>query len=248
LPVRVLYKIDRKKIKGIRYKYKFQYKSGKYTYSGPDTDLDYTVKAVLEYEKIKHKQLRFHKNHITKLRMKYDFVGKKKEGMIRVKRGAFKNEKCGFLNSRGKEVVPLIYANVRDFHEGMARVKGGNWASNKWGYINMNGDLIFPCIFEKPGDFSCGLAKVKYKGVWCFINRFGDIVLTLKNYNVVSKFTDGYAKVGIADSNEDWGFRYGVIDLQGNEVVPINRSFYWRHGSNLSHLKISVEKYFRDKK
>ena len=155
----------------------------------------------------------------------YDYIGKVSEGLIRVKNVTLHELSCGYMNEDGQEIIPLIYSGVRDFHEGLAAVKIGNYSTGKWGYINIQGELMIPYLFDKPRAFYDGLAKVVFNNEWCFIDRQGNKVISLKNYDNASKFHNGYALVSkrrdsIADTN------LGVIDKTGAEVIPCKvRSF-----------------------
>lgn len=151
----------------------------------------------------------------------YDYIGKISEGLIRVKNGTLRELSCGYINENGKEIIPLIYTGVRDFHEGLAAVKIGNFSTGKWGFINIQGELIIPYLFDKPRAFSDGLAKVVYNNEWCFIDRQGNQVISLKNYDNASKFHNGYAFVS-QRNNSFWEATFGVIDKTGAEVIPCN--------------------------
>jgi len=70
----------------------------------------------------------------------YDDIGPFSEGLARVWHGASKDEygqieygtgAYGFIDTTGKEVVPCIFDNARDFSEGLAAVL----VDGKWGYI-----------------------------------------------------------------------------------------------------------------
>ena len=62
---------------------------------------------------------------------KYNYVGEFSEGFINVKL----NDKYGFVDQQGKEVVPLKYDDAFSFHEGLARVK----LNGKKGYVDKEG-------------------------------------------------------------------------------------------------------------
>ena len=151
----------------------------------------------------------------------YDYIGKISEGLIRVKNGTLRELRCGYINENGQEIVPLIYSGVRDFHEGLAAVKIGNYSTGKWGFINLRGELVIPYLFDKPRAFSGGLAKVVYNNEWCFIDRNGNKVISLKDYTGGSSFHNGYAIVskrnGLLIETT-----FGVIDKTGTEVIPCN--------------------------
>lgn len=161
----------------------------------------------------------------------FSYIGSLSEGFARVKMGDnFKNQKCGFINSKLEIAIPLIYANVRDYHEGMAAVKKGNWASGYWGFINKQGEMVIPQIMHSPGYFFEGLAKVVLSGEWCFINKMGDKVISLIQYTGSSTFHNGYALVFKRPENRNWESwsqeLFGIIDKQGNEVVPCRLLHY----------------------
>ena len=62
---------------------------------------------------------------------KYDAVWDFSEGLAKVEL----NDKYGFINKEGKEIVPCKYDSIDDFFEGRARVRIG-WKNGKWGFIN----------------------------------------------------------------------------------------------------------------
>lgn len=156
---------------------------------------------------------------------KYDYEGKNSEGLIRVKNGTFPDLKCGYINDIGEEMIPLIYAGARDFHEGLAAVKIGNFSTGKWGFINTTGKLVIPFLFDKPRAFTCGLAKVIYNGEWCFVDRNGNKVISLKDYDGGSRFHNGYAIV-TKKNGTPFDELFGIIDQTGKEVIPCNVKCY----------------------
>ena len=52
------------------------------------------------------------------LAKKYDYAGGFSEGLARVKL----NDKLGFIDKTGKQVVPCVYDDAWNFSEGLARV------------------------------------------------------------------------------------------------------------------------------
>ena len=63
----------------------------------------------------------------------------------------------GFINKRGKEVIPCQYSGCRYFHEGLAAVQNHE---GLWGYINMSGELVIPFKYEFVLNFWSGIAIV----------------------------------------------------------------------------------------
>lgn len=173
----------------------------------------------------------------------YDYIGKFSEGLIRVKNGTLRELSCGYINEKGQEIIPLIYSGVRDFHEGLAAVKIGNYSTGKWGFINIRGELIIPYLFDKPRAFSDGLAKVVYSNEWCFIDRLGNNVISLKDYTGGSSFHNGYAIVSKSNGTFE-GTIFGVINKTGTEVIPCNvHCFQLRSFFCCGSLEESVRRY-----
>ncbi len=87
-------------------------------------------------------------NSAGKLVIKYKFkasansVGSFFSGLARAKRGDF----FGFINKKGKWVIPARYEAAGRFSEGLAAVK----VKGKWGYINTSGKLVIKPYFTDP--------------------------------------------------------------------------------------------------
>ena len=72
------------------------------------------------------------------------------------------DDKWGFIDKSGKEVIPCKYDVIEGFDEGLARVL----RDDKFGFIDKSGKEVIPCKYDKifhsePGYFSEGLAKVR---------------------------------------------------------------------------------------
>ncbi|MGE0079297.1 MAG: WG repeat-containing protein [Bacteroidales bacterium] len=154
------------------------------------------------------------------MKVGFDYIGKPSEGLIRVKKGIYPNYKCGFINSSNEIVIPLIYANVRNFSEGLAAVRCGNWTSEKWGFINNAGELVIPCIYNNPCPFYGGMAKVQYNNEWFFIDKTGNRIISLKEYDGSSRFCNGFAKVWKVNPNNSSDTVIFTIDTLGKIIQP----------------------------
>lgn len=144
---------------------------------------------------------------------KYDSIFGFHEGMAKVE----KNGQYGFINKKGKVVVPVKYGYASDFHEGLAAVNGG-------GFINKKGKLIIPIKYEAVGDFHEGLVAVKKDEKCGFINKTGKVVVPAK-YGDVREFYEGLAAV---EKDGKWGF----INKTGKVVIPFKYSYvsYFNEG------------------
>ena len=105
-------------------------------------------------------------------RSKYDFVGNFNEGFAPVEL----DDKHGFVNAKGEEIVPLKYDNVRDFHDGLAQVN----LNHHWGFINTKGEEVVPLKYDDAWLFFNGYVKVKLKRKWGVVNEKGEEVVPLK--------------------------------------------------------------------
>ena len=65
-----------------------------------------------------------------------------------------KNDKWGYVNTKGELIIPCIYEYANDFSEGLASVR----KNGKEGFINKKGEIAIPFKFEECGNFSEGLA------------------------------------------------------------------------------------------
>ena len=74
----------------------------------------------------------------------YDKVASFREGLVAV----VKNGKSGYINTKGKEIVPFIYDKpedwepLHDFHEGLAVVR----KNGAYGYVDKKGKSTFDFI------------------------------------------------------------------------------------------------------
>ncbi len=70
--------------------------------------------------------------------------------------------KWGYVNKRGKEVIPLKYDFVMYFGEGIAPVK----LNGKWGYIDKKMNEVLSFKYDSAISFSEGIAPIKLNDKW----------------------------------------------------------------------------------
>jgi len=122
-----------------------------------------------------------------------------------------KNDKVGFVDSKGNWIVEPTYDKERSFKNGLAPV----CKDKKWGYINEGGEVIIPLRYRDAELFSDdGLAPIKSEKLCGFIDRSGKEViaqkyvittggLSLFKKNVEKGFIDGLVRVKY---KKTWGF------------------------------------------
>ena len=135
---------------------------------------------------------------------KYDNIDQFNDGVFVV----LKDNKYGFVDINGKEVVPCIYDCVYSFSEGLAKVQ----LHGKYGCIDTKGKEVIPCIYDYADSFSEGLAKVQLNGKWGYIDTKGEKVIPCI-YDGADSFSEGLTMVQL---NGKWGY----IDTKGKEVIP----------------------------
>ena len=138
---------------------------------------------------------------------RYDVVSSFHEGLSAV----CKNDKWGYINSKGEEVIPCKYAGACDFSEGLACVRNED---DKYGFIDKKGELVIPCKYDYVVIFSEGLARVRNEdNKYGFIDKKGELVIPCKYY-YADYFSEGLACVRTEDD------KYGFIDKKGELVIP----------------------------
>jgi hypothetical protein len=86
-------------------------------------------------------------------RERYDYVGSFFNGRAWVKL----NNKCGFVDTDGNEVIPLKYDAASYFYEGRARVT----LNGKYGFVDADGNKVIPLKYDDAWNFSEGRAGIQ---------------------------------------------------------------------------------------
>jgi hypothetical protein len=156
---------------------------------------------------------------------------------------AYINQKVGFIDKKGKEVIPFEYSSVHEFTvEGLAAVE----KDGKWGYINKKGQLLTPISYDIASDFKNGKAVVYIDEKIYFIDVKGE--MGSSSFKFIKEFNDelfiiqsNYGYFALVNESENEilpntysmidtpydglavvrkGQKYGYIDSKGNEVIP----------------------------
>jgi hypothetical protein len=84
------------------------------------------------------------------------------------------NGRFGYIDEKGKKVIPFIYVNAGEFRDGLAPVR---LPKGLFGYINENGEWAIKPQYDYAREFSEGLAVVFEKDKPLVININGKIVI-----------------------------------------------------------------------
>jgi len=155
----------------------------------------------------------------------YSAVSYYNEDMVAVKL----NDKWGFINGKGKLVIPMQFDNASGFSEGYGAV-GKNILSSQgyvertdWGFIDKTGKLVIPYKYSTPGVFRNGFAIVSnanagFASLSGVINKKGKEVIPVK-YTALADRYDGLFKAATGNVT-NYNGKYGFLDSTGKAVIP----------------------------
>ncbi len=141
--------------------------------------------------------------------VKYNYIG---EFLFDIT-PAVKNGKGGFIDEKGKEVIPFIYDKVSNFSKGIASVK----KEGKYGYIDKENNVVIPIIFDRikhyPSKHDNGSIITVIKDQKYGLYDVSGKEIVAPKYQFISRFNEGYATFKEND-------KYGVFDFTGKIVLP----------------------------
>lgn len=161
----------------------------------------------------------------------YDKHGRWKEDLTYI----MSNQKYGYINKNGQEMIPPLYENVMTtFSENGVMVK----QNGKWGFLNWKKEVVIPFRYDMITNvYDNGLIAVNIGGKeikddgtieggkWGYINDKGQVITPLLYDYVGSNWKDGVVWINQGGSlnRQDRsvsGGKFGLIDHAGAEVVP----------------------------
>lgn len=131
---------------------------------------------------------------------------------------------CGYLNQKGKLVIPCNFNTVTDFYKGKAIVRDHE---GKVYFINKKGKKIEDVIdCDLVWDQSEGIYPACFNKLYGFINENGEKICEFR-FNHVFSFRRGIAKVEL-DRNYGLINSRGeiVLDIEYKEIIYTNDGFY----------------------
>lgn len=152
-----------------------------------------------------------------------------------------RENKIGFIDSYGEEVVPCKYEFDKydkfRFSEGRAFVKSGG----RYGYIDVKGNPVTDFKFSSARDFNDGFAIVfrPDEGA-AFIDPQGKIIADLKDYTYFEAYGEGL--VGATK-----GKKQGFLDKTGKEAIPFDFTSVTVFSEGLAFVKNGKKQMFIDK-
>ena len=158
------------------------------------------------------------------------------EGLVLMQKPS---QKWGYLNSKGKTIIPFIYDSAEDFSEGLAAVSKGEYENSKHGFIDKTGKTVIPFNYDYTGNFSEGLATIRKgsqeTGKYGVIDKNGKTIVAPKYDGYIAEFSEGMAAVHNKQE------KYGFIDRSGKLVIPYKYNIeYEGESSSFSNGKANV--------
>ena len=124
----------------------------------------------------------------------------------------------GYIDKKGKFVIPFRFEHACEFRESLATVE----INGKWGFINKQGNIVIPVKFENAdavgffhSGFHDGLVPVEMNGKWGYINKKGKLIIHYK-YKFAGNFYNGLAMVKLFGNNLKF-----QINRRGKIVIPM---------------------------
>ena len=149
---------------------------------------------------------------------RYVYVGSFSEGLADV---ANENEKYGFIDKTGKEVIPCVYDTAKPFYNGYSVVTTSETFKN-----DDDMEISVSFIIDKQGIYRATLRydetgweygdyfPVSKGGIWGYINKSNKMIIPLR-YNSAKSFHGDYAIVHLNNG-------YGCINKRGEVIIPFN--------------------------
>jgi len=133
--------------------------------------------------------------------------------------------KWGFVDEKGRQVVPMRYDAVRAMSDGMAAVQ----ASGKWGYVNAAGALAIPAVYDEANSFTNGVALVGKDGKFGYLDKTGQAAVPLQydqiddsvRYAMYRRFYRSFGMPELDYVTARQGDRWGVLAKSGKVLLPV---------------------------
>ncbi len=111
------------------------------------------------------------------LKTNYDWIGKFHDGLALVKiegdedYGGPHPNSWGYINVKGKVVIPFQFNQAYPFSEGLAPIQDKH---GRYGFTDIHGKMVIQPQYDDFMEFSDGQNQVKLNKVWIWINKKGE--------------------------------------------------------------------------
>ncbi|WP_318502358.1 WG repeat-containing protein [Bacillus sp. T3] len=170
----------------------------------------------------------------------YSFISAFQEGRAVFQDHIHGNDiRYGYLNSKGKIIIPPQYEFANDFHGGKALVRIND---RTFALIDMNGKQLQTFPFEQMGVQSEGLVSFKKTNneKTGYVNESGEIMIPPRFSNAMP-FENSRA---VVNTSEDIRNQYGLIYKSGEFVIPPNYNEIILLGGNRAAIGEAIDANF----
>ncbi len=178
--------------------------------------------------------------------IKYEDARFFQEGLAPVKL----NNRWGFIDKNDKVFIDFKYQTASTFEDSVSVVQ----LNNKWGVIYWTGRELIPIKYEelalvRPLGFWYGWMRARLNNKWGFIHIDGSILVPFKYDDLkgyVMYFEEGEIDTAdllqLGDYFEEYEMvnlkgKWGTIDYDGNEAIPIKYQDIWNEGNTYLMFK-----------
>lgn len=146
-----------------------------------------------------------------------------------------KDEKWGYINTKGEWVIEPRYERADYFVGGIAQVE----VDGKAGYVDKNGNFVIEPQYEygydDPSEGLIGVTSDTWSG---YIDLSGNQVIDLSAYEwvLMQEFTNGVATISTNNG-------YGLIDKNGNYIVSPSYQRISRFNCGLASFETNDRRY-----
>lgn len=178
---------------------------------------------------------------LTKATKKYDELFIFHEGLAKVR----KNDKYGFIDKLGQEIIPCKYDKAQEFENGISIVT----IDNKEGVINQHGETLIPLIYEKIFDFGKDSTTIaRLDGKEGIINIYGEVIIPFE-YEECGYFHEGLAHVkknglyGFINRNNEIIIPcvYDEVDIFSEGLAAVEKNYKWGYIDTIGNVVIPFQ-------
>lgn len=175
---------------------------------------------------------------------KYSDVQYFSDGYAPVKKG----EKWGYIDKKGKLVIPAKFDEVDDFIRGLARIYVTDAYGNRTiGMINKKGKIVVPVKYtdieyKDGGEIKVGVTSPSFETKYGFLNKKGKMILPTKYDNVFGN----YGKVSMVSRKmRDGKLKYGLASKDGklDKTIKYDDIYYPENGFFKTALRKKDDSY-----
>lgn len=132
-----------------------------------------------------------------------------------------KDDKFGFIDVKGNEVIPCSFERAYSFAEGLALVRKGD----KYGYINTKAEFVVAPSYDDGEHFACGVALVEKGNKEYVIDKEGNVAFSQdgnKSSFLSDQFSDNLIPV-IRENGRK--IVVGYLNTKGEEIIPFEYQY-----------------------